>query len=341
MTSATNIRGFEPNRDFWTGRPVAVTGATGFLGSHLTSVLAALGARVVVLVRDAVPSSAIRDRWWPKVSIVNGPVEDQALMERMLGEYEVATVFHLAAQTQVGVANRDPVPTYEANVRGTWALLEAARRSSTIRQIVTASSDKAYGAQPVLPYTEDMPLLAINPYDVSKACSDLIAQSFARVHDVPVVVTRCGNFFGPGDMNWERLVPGTIRLLLKGQRPVIRSDGTMTRDYLYVIDGVLAYLQLAEAVSAEPTLKGEAFNFSSESPLSVLQLVEMLQAAAGTELEPDIRATARHEIPHQYLSAAKARKMLGWHPRHTMAEAIAETVDWYRGVVSLGDAATP
>jgi CDP-glucose 4,6-dehydratase len=341
MTSATNLRGFEPNRDFWTGRPVAVTGATGFLGSHLTSVLAALGARVVVLVRDAVPSSAIRDGWWSRVSVVTGPVEDQALMERMLGEYEVATVFHLAAQTQVGVANRNPVPTYEANVRGTWALLEATRRSSTIRQIVTASSDKAYGAQPVLPYTEDMPLLAINPYDVSKACSDLIAQSFARVHDVPVVVTRCGNFFGPGDMNWERLVPGTIRLLLKGQRPVIRSDGTMTRDYLYVIDGVLAYLQLAEAISADPTLKGEAFNFSSESPLSVLQLVEMLQAAAGTALEPDIRATARHEIPHQYLSAVKARKMLGWKPRHTMAEAIAETVDWYRGVLSFGDAATP
>jgi CDP-glucose 4,6-dehydratase len=336
MTAATNIRGFEPNRDFWTGRPVAVTGATGFLGSHLTSVLAALGARVVVLVRDAVPSSAIRDGWWPKVSIVNGPVEDQALMERMLGEYDVATVFHLAAQTQVGVANRNPVPTYEANVRGTWALLEAARRNSTVQQIVTASSDKAYGAQPVLPYTEDMPLLAVNPYDVSKACSDLIAQSFARVHDVPVVVTRCGNFFGPGDMNWERLVPGTIRLLLKGQRPVIRSDGTMTRDYLYVIDGVLAYLQLAEAISGDSTLKGEAFNFSSESPLSVLKLVEMLQAAVGTELEPDIRATARHEISHQYLSAAKARKILGWQPRHTMEAAIAETVDWYRDFLSLG-----
>ena len=218
MTTGTNITPFEPNRDFWDGRPVAVTGATGFLGNHLTSALAALGARVVVLVRDTVPSSAMRDGWWPKVSIVTGAVEDQSLMERMLGEYDVATVFHLAAQTQVGVANRNPVATYEANVRGTWALLEAARRSSTVRQIVTASSDKAYGEQTVLPYTEDMPLLAINPYDVSKACSDLIAQSFARIHDAPVVVTRCANFFGPGDMNWERLVPGTIRLLLKGQR---------------------------------------------------------------------------------------------------------------------------
>ena len=341
MTAGMNITPFEPNRDFWNGRPVAVTGATGFVGTHLTSALAALGARVVVLVRDTVPSSTIRDGWWPKVSIVTGPVEDQSLMERMLGDYDVVTVFHLAAQSQVGVANRNPVATYEANVRGTWAVLEAARRSSTVGQIVTASSDKAYGEQTVLPYTEDMPLLASNPYDVSKACSDLIAQSFARIHDVPVVVTRCGNFFGPGDTNWERLVPGTIRLLLKGQRPLIRSDGTMTRDYLYVVDGVLAYLRLAEAVSADPTLAGEAFNFSTESPLSVLQLVEMLQAAAGTELEPDIRATARHEIAHQYLSAAKARKMLGWHPRYAMEDAIAETVDWYRGVLSFGDATTP
>ncbi|MBV8863440.1 MAG: GDP-mannose 4,6-dehydratase [Mycobacterium sp.] len=336
MTTETNITPFEPDRDFWDGRPVAVTGATGFLGNHLTAALAALGARVVVLVRDTVPSSAIRDGWWPKVSIVTGAIEDQSLIERMLGEYDVATVFHLAAQTQVGVANRNPVATYEANVRGTWTLLEAARRSGTVRQIVTASSDKAYGEQTVLPYTENMPLRAVSPYDVSKACSDLIAQSFARVYDVPVVVTRCGNFFGPGDTNWQRLVPGTIRLLLQGQRPVIRSDGTMTRDYLYVVDGVLAYLQLAEAIWTEPALGGEAFNFSTENPLSVLQLVGMLQAATGTDLEPDIRATARHEIPHQYLSAAKARKMLGWEPRHTMAEAIAETVDWYRAFCLSG-----
>jgi CDP-glucose 4,6-dehydratase len=336
MTTGTNNTPFEPNSDFWDGRRVAVTGATGFLGNQLTAALVALGARVVVLVRDTVPSSAIRDGWWPKVSIVTGAVEDQPLMERMLGDYDVVTVFHLAAQSQVGVANRNPVATYEANVRGTWALLEAARRTSTVREILTASSDKAYGEQAVLPYTEDMPLRAVNPYDVSKACSDLLAQSFAVTYDLPVVITRCGNFFGPGDTNWERLVPGTIRLLLQGQRPVIRSDGTMTRDYLYVADGVLAYLQLAEAISENPTLGGEAFNFSTESPLSVVQLVEMLQAATGTELEPDIRATAHHEISHQYLSAAKARRMLGWEPRHTMHEAIAETVDWYRGAVSFG-----
>jgi CDP-glucose 4,6-dehydratase len=341
MTAGTNTTPFEPNRDFWDGRSVAVTGATGFLGTHLTSALAALGARVVVLVHDTVASSTTRDSWWPKVSIATGAVEDQSAMEWMLGEYDVVTVFNLAGQTQVGVANRDPVPTYDANVRGTWSLLEAARRSSTVGQIITASSDQAYGEQTVLPYTEDMPLLAVSPYGVSKACSDLIAQSFAHTYDVPVVVTRCGNCFGPGDTNWERIVPGTIRLLLKGQRPVIRSDGTTTRDYLYVVDAVLAYLQLAEAISEDPTFAGEAFNFSTESPVSVLQLVEMLQAATGTELEPDIRATARNEITHQYLSAAKARKMLGWAPRHTMEDAIAETVDWYRGVLSFGDTATP
>ena len=341
MTTGTNVTRFEPDPDFWDGRRVAVTGATGFLGNHLTAALLALGARVVVLVRDTVPFWAIGDGWWPKVSIVTGAVEDQTLMERMLGDYDVTTVFHLAAQSQVGVANRNPAGTYEANVRGTWALLEAARRTSTVLQIVTASSDKAYGEQTVLPYTEDMPLRAVHSYDVSKACSDLIAQSFARIYDLPVVITRCGNFFGPGDVNWERIVPGTIRLLLQGQRPVIRSNGTMTRDYLYVADGMLAYLQLAEAIAKDPKLGGEAFNFSTESPLSVLQLVEMLQAATGTELEPDIRATARHEIPHQYLSAAKARRMLGWEPRHTMHEAIAHTVDWYRGVVSSGDRARP
>jgi CDP-glucose 4,6-dehydratase len=339
MTTGTDITPFEPNPDFWDGRRVAVTGATGFLGSHLTAALVAAGARVVVLVRDTVPSSAIRDLWWPKVTIVMGAVEDQALMERMLGDYDVETVFHLAAQSQVGVANRNPVATYDANIRGTWALLEATRRNSTVRQIVTASSDKAYGEQTVLPYTEDMPLRAVNPYDVSKACSDLIAQSFAHTYDLPLVITRCGNVFGPGDTNWERLVPGTIRLLLQGQRPVIRSDGTLTRDYLFVADGVLAYLQLAEAIFADPTLGGEAFNFSTESPLSVLQVVEMLQAAVGTDLEPDIRANAHHEISHQYLSAAKARRMLCWEPRRTMHEAIAETVDWYRGVVPFGDAA--
>ena len=315
---------------FWRNRPVAVTGATGFLGSHVVSQLVDLGAEVAVLMRDDVRRSPITDSWAGRVAVVHGSVEDQATVERLLGDYEARTVLHLAAQSQVGVANRHPVATYEANVAGTWALLEAVRRAPRVEQVVTASSDKAYGAQPQLPYDEDMPLLAVNPYDVSKACADLIATSYHRTFDVPVCVTRCGNFFGPGDRNWERLVPGTIRSLLRGERPLIRSDGSMVRDYLYVIDGALAYLRLVEAMATDPAVLGEAFNFSTETPLTVLELVDALQQAAGTDLQPSILATATHEIDSQFLSAAKARKVLGWAPTRDVADALVETVDWYR-----------
>jgi CDP-glucose 4,6-dehydratase len=327
---------WSPTRSFWERRPVAVTGATGFLGSHLTAQLVELGAAVVALVRDEVPTTAISEAWRGRVSVVRGAVEDQAVVERMLGDYDVRTVLHLAAQSQVGVANRNAVGTYEANVAGTWSLLEAVRRSSTVTEVVTASSDKAYGAQPALPYDEAMPLLAVNPYDVSKACADLIATSFHRTFGVPVCVTRCGNFFGPGDVNWERLVPGTIRSLVRGERPVLRSDGTMVRDYLYVVDGALAYLRLAENMAEDPTVIGEAFNFSTETPMTVLELVAALQKAAGTDLEPDIRATASHEIDSQYLSAAKARKILGWEPTKSVDDALADTVAWYRAELGRG-----
>jgi CDP-glucose 4,6-dehydratase len=324
------VDAFEPDPAFWSERSVGVTGATGFLGSHLTHRLVELGARVAILVRDAVPPAPLTAGWWSRVAAASGAVEDTGTVERLLGDYEVQTVFHLAAQTQVGVANRNPGATWEANVRGTWSLLEAVRRSPGVGQVVLASSDKAYGAQPQLPYSEDMPLLAVNPYDVSKACADLVATCYARTYATPVAITRCGNLFGPGDHNWQRLVPGTIRSLLRGERPVIRSDGTMTRDYLYAADAVLAYLQLAEALAGDASIAGEAFNFSTEQPLSVLELVARIQRAAGTHLEPDIRATASHEIDHQYLSAEKARRVLGWSPRHTLEEALAETVDWYR-----------
>jgi CDP-glucose 4,6-dehydratase len=239
-------------------------------------------------------------------------------------------VFHLAAQSQVEVSNRNAVSTFESNVAGTWTLLEAARRSPTVAQVVLASSDKAYGEQPVLPYSEDMPLDAVNPYDVSKACADLLARSYASSFAVPAVITRCGNFFGPGDTNWRRLVPGIVRSVLEGERPVIRSDGTLTRDYLYVVDGALAYVHLAEALAVDPALAGQAFNFSTEQPLSVLELVALIQQAAGTALEPDIQGTATHEIAHQYLSAAKARRVLAWAPRYSILDALAETVAWYR-----------
>jgi CDP-glucose 4,6-dehydratase len=333
MVKPADPTGWDPDASFWRHRPVAVTGATGFLGSHLTGLLVDLDANVVVLSRDEVPPTPIAD-WGAQVSVVHGPVEDQLLLERLLGEYDVRTVFHLAAQTQVGVSNRNPASTWASNVVGTASVLEAARRSPAVEQIVTASSDKAYGSQPELPYDEAMPLLARNPYDVSKACSDMIATSYFHTWGVPVCITRCGNFFGPGDTNWERLVPGVIRWLLEGTNPIIRSDGSLVRDYLYVVDGALAYLKLAESMAGDPTLHGEAFNFSTETPVSVLELVDVLQRAAGTDLALDIRGTATHEIDAQHLSAAKARKLLGWQPRWTLEEAMAETVAWYRAHLS-------
>ncbi len=310
-----------------------MTGATGFLGSHLTGKLVELGAEVAVLVRDEVPRTPIV-QWADDVAIVRGAVEDQALVERLLGEYQIRTVFHLAAQTQVEVSNRNPMSTWTANVLGTATVLEAARRSPAIEQIVTASSDKAYGTQPELPYDESMPLLARNPYDVSKAGADLIAASYWNTWALPVCITRCGNFFGPGDTNWQRLVPGTIRSLLERRSPVIRSDGTLVRDYLYVVDGALSYIDLAEAMADNPGLAGEAFNFSTETPTSVLELVALLQEIIGSNIEPDIRGTARHEIPAQHLSATKARKLLGWAPRWQLEDALAETVNWYRSYLA-------
>jgi CDP-glucose 4,6-dehydratase len=277
-----------------------------------------------------VPLTPITVHWADRVAVVRGSVEDQALGERLLGEYEARTVFHLAAQTQVEVTNRNPVSTWTANVLGTASMLEAARRSPAVEQVVTASSDKAYGVQPDLPYDETMPLLARNPYDVSKACADLVAASYSHTWGVPACVTRCGNFFGPGDLNWQRLVPGTIRSLLDGRRPVVRSDGTLVRDYLYVVDGALAYLQLAEAMACDPALCGEAFNFSNEEPMTVLEVVAVLQHLTRQDLAPEILATAAHEIPAQHLSSTKARKLLGWSPQWTLEQGLGETVRWYR-----------
>lgn len=323
-----------PNAAFWRHRPVAVTGGTGFLGSHLVGLLVELDAEVVVLVRDEVPPSPVSAAWQGKVTRVDGAVEDQAVVERMLGEYAVTTVFHLAAQTQVRVANRTPISTFEANVRGTWSLLEAARRTPTVEAVVTASSDKAYGEQPVLPYDEEMPLRPVHPYDVSKACADLLAHSYAATWQVPVTVTRCGNFYGPGDTNWDRLVPGTVRSVLEGRRPEIRSDGTPTRDYLYVVDGALAYLRLAEALTKDRSLAGQTFNFSNERPLSVMELTELIQKAAGTSLETIILNETSSEIQNQWLSAAKSREVLGWSPAYDLDEALHITVAWYREFLS-------
>jgi CDP-glucose 4,6-dehydratase len=247
----------------------------------------------------------------------------------LLAEHRPATIFHLAAQTQVGDANREPLGTWETNVRGTYLLLEAVREYGAAEAIVVASSDKAYGTQPVLPYTEDQPLEGRHPYDVSKSCADLIATAYATTYDLPLAITRCGNLFGGGDLNFSRLVPGTIRHALRGERPVLRSDGSPLRDYLHVDDAVDAYLAIAERVHA-PELRGEAWNVSCEQPQSVLEMTQRVLAAAGRpDLEPVVLDEARHEIPNQYLAAGKLRERLGWAPSVGLDEGLARTVAWY------------
>jgi CDP-glucose 4,6-dehydratase len=325
-------------RGFWAGRPVLLTGATGLLGASLLRLLLGAGAQVVCLVRDWVPGAeAARSGLLEQARAVRGDVLDQPLLERVLGEHEIDTVIHLAAQTIVSIANRNPVSTLETNVRGTWCLLEAARRSPRVRQIVAASSDKAYGAAPRLPCSEGAPLDGRHPYDVSKSCADLIARMYAVTYGVPVCVTRCGNLYGPGDLNWDRIVPGTIRSVIRGERPVIRSDGSFVRDYLYVDDGAAAYLAAAEALAERPALAGEAFNVSDEAPIDVLGLVRRILAVGGRpDLVPDVRDEATHEIREQYLDAGKARRVLGWRPRFTLDEGLGLAFAWYRGL--LGEA---
>jgi CDP-glucose 4,6-dehydratase len=322
---------------FWRDRPVLVTGATGLVGGWVVRRLCDASADVVCLLRDGVPrSELVTSGLVAQVRTVMGDVRDQELLERALGEYEVTTVIHLAAQTTVGVANRNPVSTLDTNIRGTWALLEACRRSPAVRQIVVASSDKAYGEQKTLPYTEETPVLGNHPYDVSKSCADLLAQMYAKTYQLPVAVTRCGNFFGGGDLNWSRLVPGTIRSVVRGERPVIRSDGQFVRDYLYVEDGAQAYLRLAEQMDATPALAGEVFNFSYEQPLTVLDVVRRLLAVMDSGLEPDVRNEASHEIRKQYLDASKARRVLGWHPEFDVDRGLRATSDWYREYFARG-----
>lgn len=316
---------------FWRDRPTLVTGATGLVGAWLVPQLLARGAQVVCLVRDWVPRhELVRSGLLDRVNVVRGDITDQTLLERTLGEYEITTVLHLAAQAIVSIANRNPVSTFESNIQGTWCLLEACRRSPAVKQIVVASSDKAYGSHDKLPYDESAPLQGIFPYDVSKSCADLIARSYALSFDVPVVITRCGNFFGGGDLNWNRIVPGTIRSVVRGQRPVIRSDGSLVRDYFYVEDGAAAYLMLAEKLAENPHLRGEAFNFSLERDVTVLELVQRICTVMGFRETPEVQGQANNEIRSQLLSAAKARQLLGWHPQFTLDQGLQRTIDWYR-----------
>jgi CDP-glucose 4,6-dehydratase len=323
-------------KPFWRDRSVFVTGATGLLGSWLVPQLIDAGANVVCLVRDWVPQSELlRSNRIEEVNTVRGDINDRDLIERALGEYEVEVVFHLAAQTIVGIANRNPVSTFSTNIGGTWNLLEACRRSPKVASIVVASSDKAYGDQEKLPYDESMPLQGRHPYDASKSCADLLAQTYAFTYNLPVAITRCGNFYGGGDLNWNRVVPGTIRSVLRQEAPIVRSDGNFVRDYFYIEDGAAAYILLAERLAGDPTLRGQAFNFSNESQLGVLELVDVILGKMKSSLRPTILNEASHEIRHQYLSAERARTLLNWRPQFTLDTGLDRTIAWYREFLGI------
>ncbi|HLB49794.1 MAG TPA: GDP-mannose 4,6-dehydratase [Anaerolineales bacterium] len=319
---------------FWRDRRVLVTGCTGVLGSWLTAKLAELGADVVGLVRDWVPQShAVRSGTLDRIKVVRGSVTDEEIVNRIFAEYEIQTCFHLAALTVVGVANRAPVPTFETNIRGTWLLLEAARQWGRIEQMVVASSDKAYGSHEKLPYTEDAPLQGRHPYDVSKSCADLITQTYAHTYKMPVAVTRCANMYGGGDLNWNRIVPGTIRSALLNEQPIVRSDGTMKRDYIYVKDIVFAYLTLAQAMR-DGAHTGATFNFGMDAPITVLEMVNKIVGLSDHPgLQPIIQSIAANEIQNQYLSSEKAHRVLGWKPEYTLEDGLRETIAWYRDVL--------
>ena len=324
---------------FWRDRPTFVTGGTGLVGGWLVKRLLELGADVVCLVRDDVPTSMLyRSGDDRRVRTVRGDVRDQALLERALGEYEIATVFHLAAQTIVGIAQRNAVSTFETNIGGTISLLEACRRSPKVSEIVVASSDKAYGDADLLPYNESTPLRGVHPYDASKSCQDLVTQSYAKAFAVPAVITRCGNFFGGGDLNWNRIVPGTIRSILRGEAPVIRSDGSLVRDYVYIEDGVSAYLTAAEHLAATSRLRGEAFNFSNEQPLATLDLVSIIAHLMRSDLAPVVRGENSGEIREQYLDSTKARSVLGWRPSFDLEAGLGRTIGWYKEFLGAGGA---
>ena len=317
--------------DFWNRRRVMVTGATGLLGSWMTRELLSRKAEVTCLVRDWVPRSMlVTSRNYDEVQVVRGELEDHATILRCLNEYEIDTVFHLGAQTIVGTATRSAMSTFDANIRGTWNLLEACRANKLVKRVVIASSDKAYGEHAKLPYTEDLPLQGTFPYDASKACTELIARSYNQTYGVPIAITRCGNLFGGGDLNFNRLIPGTIRAGLNGEQPIIRSDGKFLRDYFYVEDAVAAYLLLAEKMG-DHDLSGEAFNFGTEQPMDVLTVVtKILERLGRTDLKPVILNEASNEIRAQYLDCDKAHTRLGWQSQFAFEECLDRTIEWYR-----------
>ncbi|MGQ9731712.1 MAG: GDP-mannose 4,6-dehydratase [Candidatus Zipacnadales bacterium] len=319
----------------WSHRRVLVTGGYGFVGSHLLARLLNAGANCFTIAIERPAQSYLSVEGLESgVSVTLGDVGDRLTLERILNEHEIEIVFHLAAQSIVGVASRSPLSTFEANVRGTYVLLEECRRlwregAGHLRAVVVASSDKAYGEQPVLPYTEAHPLQGLNPYDASKVCADVLARSFAYSYGLPVAVTRCANIYGPGDLNFSRLIPSVMRDLTHGVRPIIRSDGSPVRDYLYITDAVEGYVRLAEALR-EGCYAGEAFNFGSGDPVSVLEITrEMIAVSDKQHLEPDVRGQAVGELSRQFIDATKARECLGWVPQTPRLEGLRQSWKWY------------
>lgn len=317
---------------FWKNKTAFVTGATGFVGAHIVRHLLEQNARVVCLQRDAVRLNSLdifdlRRR----VTVIQGGVEDFPLMSRILNEYEIEAVFHLAAQALVGAANRSPLSTFESNIRGSYCLLEACRQNETVKRVVVASSDKAYGSHSELPYQENFSLNGLFPYDVSKTCTDLLAQSFAHTYKLPVAITRSANIYGPGDLNLSRIIPGTIISVLQNEHPIIRSDGTPVRDFVYVDDIARAYLLLAEKIDVA---KGEAFNFGSGEPIQMLELVKKIIQLMDKEkeLEPLIllQTKIEREIDAQYLSSEKVLQKFGWKPNVSLEEGLSRSIEWYR-----------
>ncbi len=320
---------------FWQNKRVLVTGANGLLGPWLIKDLLDSGAQVVTLVRDLLPQSLFHTTGLEQqVTVCFGELEDITVLQRVLNEHNIDSVFHLGAQAIVGYANRSPLSTFTANIAGTWNLLEACRLSPWVKRIIIASSDKAYGEHKTLPYSEDAPLQGRHPYDVSKSCADLIAQSYIATYKLPVCITRCGNFFGGGDMHTNRIVPGTIKALLANQRPVIRSNGLFIRDYIYVKDVADAYMTLAEQMD-NPAVVGQAFNFSTDVPLTTIEIVAKIRSLMGkTHLEPIILNEASHEIPAQHLCSAKAKRLLNWETQYGVDAGLQETIAWYTNHIS-------
>jgi CDP-glucose 4,6-dehydratase len=319
------------DKKFWRNRRTLITGATGLLGSWMINSLEDLDASIVCLVRDWVPhSNFLTIQELDKFTLVRGDLVDADLIERTLVEYEIRSVFHLAAQTQVTIANQNPISTFETNIAGTWRLLEACRRAPSVDQIIVASSDKAYGSSNDLPYKESTPLNGKHPYDVSKSCADLIAHSYAKTFGLPIIVTRCGNIYGGGDLNWNRLIPGTLRSLWYDEQPVIRTNGSQLRDYVYVADVVDAYLQLAETSADDSSLYGNAFNISTNAPYSVIDLTSLIIDLSGKSVQPIILNEATNEIPEQYLDASKLHKTINWQPPHGLQTGLNATIEWYQ-----------